>query len=209
MTEPSAASSYPPERLVAYDPDWVMRFERLAYDLQAALGSAWAVEHIGSTSVPGLVAKPVVDLALRLPSGADLDDHLGILAELGWSGPHDLGRHHCLFKLTGTVRRAIAHVFTAKQWPQAHQRLFAAWLRDHDADRDAYARLKLELVASDLWGRSYTTAKTGFVQAIVDRARAERGLHPVPVWDKDPPPKTNVPAAEASAGPRRYGSEGA
>lgn len=182
MSDVSAASTYPPERLVAYDPGWVTRFEKLASDFRAALGSAWVVEHIGSASVPGLVAKPVIDLAVRLPRGALLDDHLAVLSEFGWSGPHELGSHRCLFQLEHTVR----HVFTHQQWPLAHQRLFAAWLREHDTDRDAYARLKRELVSSDVWGRAYTRAKTEFVQAIVDRARAAQRLDPVPVWDRRP-----------------------
>ena len=58
---------------MAYDLDWVVRFERLASDVQAALGSAWIVEHVGSTSVPGLVAKPVVDLAVRVPTTESLE----------------------------------------------------------------------------------------------------------------------------------------
>ncbi|MEO6998363.1 MAG: GrpB family protein [Terracoccus sp.] len=184
MNDVPAASTYPPERLVAYDLEWVTRFERLASNFQAALGPAWMVEHIGSTSVPGLVAKPVIDLAVRLPNAESLEEHLVALRGLGWSGPHDLGSHRCLFRLDRNVRRGIAHVFTAAQWPLAHQRLFAAWLRRHDADRDAYARLKRKLVAHEVWGRAYTSAKTEFVQAIVDRARAAQGLDPVPVWDE-------------------------
>ena len=168
---------------MAYDPEWVVRFEQSAADLRRVLGRAWTVEHIGSTSVPGLLAKPVIDLAVRLPPGEHLDDHLDAWAELGWSGLHDLDSHRCLFQLEQNVRHAIAHVFTADQWPVAHQRLFAAWLRTHDDDRDAYARRKRELVASGVWGPAYTSAKTQFVQSVVDRARAVQGLEPVPVWD--------------------------
>ncbi|MDN5767019.1 MAG: GrpB family protein [Humibacillus sp.] len=183
MSDVSAASTYPPEQLVAYDSDWVARFEQLASDLRAALGAASVVEHIGSTSVPGLVAKPVIDLAVQLPPGERLDDHITVWGELGWSGPHDLGTHRCLFLLEQNVRHAIAHLFTAEQWQSAHQRLFAAWLRGHDDDRDAYALLKRTLVASGVWGQAYTSAKTEFVEAIVDRARAAQGLDPAPVWD--------------------------
>ena len=86
------------------------------------------------------------------------------------------------FLLDGTVRRAIAHVFTPGQWPVAHQRLFAAWLRRHSDDRDAYAQLKQSLYDRDVFGADYTESKTAFVQDIVDRARAEEGLAPISVW---------------------------
>lgn len=66
---------------MAYDLDWVVRFERLASDVQAALGSAWIVEHVGSTSVPGLMAKPVIDLAVRVPTTESLEKIPPRLAE--------------------------------------------------------------------------------------------------------------------------------
>ncbi|GGU38078.1 GrpB family protein [Nocardioides albus] len=72
--------------------------------------------------------------------------------------------------------RAILHLFTTDQWPTAHLRLFANWLRSHDADRDAYASLKSGLVGSGVWGSEYTVAKRAFVNDVVNRARAARGL---------------------------------
>lgn len=83
------------------------------------------------------------------------------------------------YLLDGTVRVAILHLFSANQWSTAHPRLFADWLRSHDADRDAYASLKSGLVGSGVWGSEYTAAKRELVNEVVNRARAARGLGPV------------------------------
>ena len=175
-------TTYPVEGLVPSDPTWPEFYARLAAVLEAELGPAWRIEHIGSTSVSGLLAKPVIDLAVRLPDGERLGDHTDAFRAAGWTEPIDLGSHNCMFLLDGTVRRAIAHVFTPGQWPVAHQRLFAAWLRRHSDDRDAYAQLKQSLYDRDVFGADYTESKTAFVQDIVDRARAEEGLAPISVW---------------------------
>lgn len=172
----SAQPVYPPEKVVTYDPRWPVVYERYAIQFREALGSQWRVEHVGSTSVPGLPAKPVIDLALGLPSGEEVDTWRSTFLDLGWTVPRDLGDHEATFLLADDVRIAIGHVFTAEQWPTAHLRLFPDWLRRHDADRDAYARLKLDLVAGDVWGEDYTSAKRDFVEDVVLRARHERGL---------------------------------
>lgn len=136
-------TTYPVEGLVPSDPTWPELYARLAAVLEAELGPGVAVrKHIGSTSVSGLLAKTVIDMAVRLPDGELLGDHTDAFRGAGWSEPLDLGSHDVMFLLDGTVRRAIAHVFTTRQWPVAHQRLFAAWLRRHSNDRDAYAQLK-------------------------------------------------------------------
>ena len=170
---------YPPEKLVSYDLAWVNRYQQLANALTHALGVEWSIEHVGSTSVPGLVAKPVIDLALRTPQREDLHRWAPVFHALGWSDPVWTGDHHALFLLDGGVRTAIAHVFTAKQWAQAHLRLFADWLRTHPVEREEYARLKSHLVEHGFWGTAYTDAKTSFVQGVVNRARAARGLAPI------------------------------
>lgn len=136
-------------------------------------------EHVGSTSVPGLVAKPVIDLALRTPEGQDLHGWAPVLHALGWGDPATTGDHHTLFLYAGAIRTAIAHVFTAEQWAQAHLRLFADWLRTHPVEGEEYGRLKSHLVEQRVWGTAYTEAKTLFVQDVVNRARAARGMAPI------------------------------
>lgn len=147
--------------------------------MQAALGVDWKVEHVGSTSIPGLSAKPVIDLAIGQPPGHDISDSIETLLDLGWTEPIALGDHQVTFMLDGTVRVAIAHVFSHEHWDCAHVRLFADGLRTHVEDRDEYERLKDGLVADGVWGSEYTRGKAEFVLGVVNRARTRRGLPPV------------------------------
>ena len=72
---------------------------------------------------------------------------------------------------------------TALSWPARNQRLLRDWLRAHPDDVARYADLKRALAAGGLSADDYTRAKTGLIQELTDRARAERGLPPAPVWE--------------------------
>lgn len=170
------ADKYPAERLVDYGPDWPHRYAQLEGELRAVPGPRWDIEHAGSTSVPGLAAKPVIDLALRLPTIGTIDHAGEALAAAGWSRPVVVGDHWAAFYPPSGQRSAIGHLFTTEQWPEAHVRLFAAWLREHDDDRQRYEELKRGLVVKGIWSSDYTNAKAEFVRHIVNRARAARGL---------------------------------
>lgn len=170
---------YPAERVVSYDAHWPSAYRGLTAGLLDALGPAWEVEHVGSTSVPGLVAKPVIDLALRLPAKQSVTRADEALVRAGWTTSTGLGDHWATFHLQAGVRTGIGHIFTADQWDLAHVRLFARWLRAHPDDRDRYARLKAGLLDSGVWGGDYTAAKTRFVHEIVNRARTQDGLPPL------------------------------
>jgi GrpB-like predicted nucleotidyltransferase (UPF0157 family) len=167
---------YPAERLAPPDVAWQSRYAEISAGLRQDLGPGWTMEHVGSTSVPGLVAKPVIDLALRLPQGCLLADTSAWFARAGWTAPVVVGDHWATFLLIDEVRSAIGHIFRPEQWSEAHVRLFAEWLRTHPADRDSYADLKRALVERGTWGSDYTTAKGAFVLEVVNRARAARGL---------------------------------
>lgn len=174
----SRASGYPPEGVVAWRSSWAEDYSRISAGLGAALGPGWRFEHVGSTSVPGLAAKPVIDIAARVPeditiASADTDFRM-----IGWSDVVGVGDHAATVLSSDGVRGAVTHLFTAEQWPGAHVRLFAEWLRHDATDRRRYAALKRRLVADGIWGTQYTAATSQFVREVVDRARAARGLPP-------------------------------
>ncbi len=158
---------------------WTDRYHEISARLRAVLGPGWLVEHVGSTSIPGMVAKPVIDLALRIPEGITLAETGTAFTRAGWTEPRALGDHAAVFLVAGSVRQAIGHLFAPEQWPEAHLRLFAGWLRTHESDRARYAMLKSGLVAAGRWGDDYTAAKGQFVLEIVNRARGARGLQPL------------------------------
>ena len=134
--------------------------------------------------MPGLSAKPIIDLAIRVPDLDAVDERIDTLRAIGWypiaRGPQT---HRVLVRMRGDQRTHIAHFFRAEDWDTVHQRIFADWLRRHPADRDLYAEAKRSAAREATGGRDYTLRKRSVVQEITDRARTARGLPPVDSWD--------------------------
>jgi GrpB-like predicted nucleotidyltransferase (UPF0157 family) len=165
-----------PVVIVDYDPAWPARYEALRAAIAAALGELAAeIVHLGSTAVPGLAAKPVIDLNVLLRSKDDLPAVIERLAGLGYVHEGDLG-------IVG--REAFAtppgygahdhHLYVcAPDWPgHADQIAFRDYLRAHPSAARAYARMKRTLAARHRNNRAaYANAKAGFVAAVLKRAR--------------------------------------
>ncbi|WP_181032933.1 GrpB family protein [Clavibacter michiganensis] len=173
-------------RLKEHRPEWAAAFRvEAARVLQEAGASLTAVEHIGSTAVPGLRAEPVLDLAARAAPGLDPRGLDAPLRLLGYAQHRTGPRNHDVHvRSADGVRTHILHVFAADAWETCPQRLFRdRLLRDADARR-RYDACKAELAASAADGRAYTAGKQALVEEIVNAERADRGLPPVRVWDK-------------------------
>ena len=166
-----------PIALAEYDPHWPALFAREADRIRAALGStAIQIEHAGSTSVPGLAAKPIIDIVLAVPDSADEPAYVPALEAAGYVlrvREPDWFEHR-LFK--GPEADINLHVFSAGEAEIDRMILFRDWLRSHSDDRDAYLQSKREL-AQRSWRhvQHYADAKTGIVQQIMARATARRG----------------------------------
>lgn len=170
--------------VVEYDRAWPVRAAAARAEL-IPLGVFDAVEHIGSTSVPGLAAKPVIDLmaaAASLDRVAAAED---ALAGLGYrrSATGMPGRLF-YYRDEDGVRAYQLHVVPAATWDTRNERLLRDHLRQHPEDARRYAELKQRLAAEHTDGTEYTKAKTELIQELTDRARADRGLPPVPVWEE-------------------------
>lgn len=174
-----------PRMLVNYDPAWPKRFDSIAADLRARGSADWLVEHIGSTAVPGMRAKPVIDLAIRIRDLEDFETHSPALEVVGWRRGSSVKTHPVMILEDDGIRTAIAHFFVEGEWDAVHQRVLRDWLRAHPDDADRYSHAKCDAVAAAARGTSsYNAAKTPVIQEIVDRARAARGLPSVDVSDK-------------------------
>ena len=152
-----------PIELRDYDPSWPERYAEQAARLREALGErVIRVEHVGSTSVPGLAAKPIIDIALEVPDTTDepayVDDLEAVGYVLHFREPDWL--EHRLFK--------------PADCPETDRMvLFRDWLRANDADRELYVQTKRELAARDWkYMQQYADAKTGVVDEIMARAMA-------------------------------------
>lgn len=174
-----------PRMLVSYDPSWPERFEEIAAELRAHGDRAWVIEHIGSTAVPGMRAKPIIDLAVRTVGTEDFERHRPALEKIGWRLGSSVQSHPVMVFEEDGIRTRIAHFFAASDWDTVNQRILRDWLLTHPADADRYTHAKCDAVAAAARGTAtYNAAKTPVIQDLVDRARAARGLPSVPVSDK-------------------------
>lgn len=173
-----------PGILVDYDPDWPRRFDGIAAELTRLSGGDWMVEHIGSTVIPGLRAKPVIDVAVRLVGAEDFAARLPDLEAAGWRVGSGVRTHPVMVFEVAGVRTRIAHFFAPERWEHANQRVFRDWLLAHPDDAHRYEQVKTAAARAESDGAPYNAAKTEIVQEILDRARAARGLPPVPASDK-------------------------
>ncbi|WP_353112514.1 GrpB family protein [Microbacterium sp.] len=168
--------------LAEHDPQWAAEFRVVADDLRRIGDPSWTIEHIGSTAVPGIRVKPVIDIAVRCDA-VRLDTHLPALEEAGWRRGSGVRTHPVLIREQAGLRRHIAHFFAPEDWENAHQRGFRDGLRSHPDDARRYERVKIGAAASAP-DRSYTDAKSAVVQEVMGRARRARGLPPVVVHDE-------------------------
>lgn len=158
-------------RIVAHDPGWPRRFAHERDRIVDALGpAAVRVDHIGSTSVPGLAAKPIVDIQLSV---ADVADEPSYLDRLLTAGYH-LRVREPGHRMVRTPRRDVhVHVCSAgSEWERRHL-LFRDWLRRDTGDRAAYEQLKRQLAEQD-WPdmNAYADAKGPLITEITQRAEA-------------------------------------
>ena len=162
--------------VVDYDPAWPGRFRREAAKIRAALGkAALAIEHIGSTSVPGLSAKPIVDILLVVEDSSNEASYVPALEGAGYVlrvRERDFHEHRML---RTAARDVHVHVFSPGS-PEIDRYLL---LRDHlrrdEEDRAIYARTKRDLATRD-WPsmQHYAEAKTEVIEGIIARAAAAR-----------------------------------
>jgi GrpB-like predicted nucleotidyltransferase (UPF0157 family) len=161
-----------PITLAEYDPEWPALFEREARRIRAALGDTVVrLEHTGSTSVPGLAAKPIIDIILIVPdSGAEATyvpqlEAAGYVLRIREPEWHE----HRVFK--GPDTDVNLHVFSAGSVELERMVGFRDWLRSNPDDRELYERTKRELAART-WRhvQHYADAKTDVVEEIIARA---------------------------------------
>ena len=169
--------------VVEYDEAWAVRAAAARAEL-IPLGVFETVEHIGSTSVPGLAAKPVIDLMAAAASLDRVTAAEDALSGLGYRR-FDNGMSGRLFYYRDEdgARAYQLHVVPAGTWDTRNERLLRDHLRQHPEDARRCAELKQRLAAEHTDGTEYTKAKTELIQELTDRARAGRGLPSVPVWE--------------------------
>src|ERR1044071_2610350 len=157
-----------------YDPIWPHWFESAAFRIREALGDkVLQLDHVGSTSVRGLPAKPLIDINIVVADTTDEEAYVPPLEAIGYVlriREPDWFEHRMLRGFDPPVN---LHVFNPGCEEVETMLVFRDWLRAHDGDRDLYERTKREL-AGRQWEyvQKYADAKTQVVQDILSRARA-------------------------------------
>jgi GrpB-like predicted nucleotidyltransferase (UPF0157 family) len=161
-----------PVVLAPYDVSWPRAFERESARVRAALGGrVLLMEHVGSTSVPGLAAKPIIDMLLVVPQSADEPSYVPPLQAAGYRlvvrEPH--WHEHRVFK--GPDTNINLHTFSPDSPEVARMIAFRDRLRADAADRTQYVNTKRELAART-WAyvQDYADAKSAVVETILGRA---------------------------------------
>jgi GrpB-like predicted nucleotidyltransferase (UPF0157 family) len=163
-------------QVVDYDAQWPGLYLSEAKRIREVLGSAaLQLEHVGSTSVPGLAAKPVLDILLTVTDSALEAAYAPFLEQAGYRLiiREPAWFEHRLFR--GPRTELNLHVFSAGCEEVERMLLFRDWLRQSSADRELYAKTKFDL-ASRVWTTvdDYAQAKSGVVAEIMARALEQR-----------------------------------
>ena len=167
--------------LATHDPRWAETYDALAGTVRDALGlRVLALDHIGSTSVPGLVAKPIIDICLVVADPNDEDGYVAPLVAHGfrlrirepWWYGHRLLRHE--------TPKTNLHVFGPESPEPLRQIIFRNWLRANESDRALYAEAKVHAGAAANAGgedvMAYNARKQQVLRDIYARAFAAAGL---------------------------------
>jgi GrpB-like predicted nucleotidyltransferase (UPF0157 family) len=163
-----------PIRLAKPDPEWAAQYSQQKERIQAALGPrAVQVEHVGSTSVPGLAAKPVIDIVLVVTDSADEAGYLPDMEAAGYVlqfREPDWHEHRFLRRHDPDVQ---VHVFSVGSFEVERMLQFRDRLRGRPDERELYQRTKRELAARR-WDfiQDYADAKSTVIEEIISRAQA-------------------------------------
>ena len=175
-------------RLVPHDPAWPERFAAEAARIRAALGTrALAVEHVGSTAVPGLMGKPVLDVAIAVAGEADADACVAPLSSLGYEhrGPYgDDPRRRYYVRDEGGARVAQIHLYILPAAAWDEKLAFRDALRADPSLAAAYEAEKRRVAGEVGWDKgAYSVAKGPFVERVHAGLRASGRLAPLPPGD--------------------------
>lgn len=166
-----------PVTIVPYNPQWPQRFESLSAAVRAALGDAViSIEHVGSTSVPGLAAKDVIDIDLTVADPRNEDAYVPALERVGYDLTIREPSFHQHRALTLPAPRVNLHVFGPDCPETVRHRMFRDWLRAHPEDRARYEDAKRAAVPGGGHVMDYNARKQEVIRDIYDRLFRAAGM---------------------------------
>jgi len=173
------------QQILPYNPEWVHLYQEEAEQLRPVFGeSLLGIEHIGSTSVPGLASKPIIDIAVQIADSKDADKFILPLQELGYSFDTEAHsksefpeRHFFRKGIPSKYHLSIAYTDRGSFWKR--QLAFRDYLRTHPEECDRYAALKENLIKEDPSGKdAYIKGKTDLINEMLDKSGFVRWKKP-------------------------------
>jgi GrpB-like predicted nucleotidyltransferase (UPF0157 family) len=161
--------------LADYDPNWPVIFERESSLISEVLGEEVVdIQHIGSTSIRGLRAKPIIDLLAAVESFATVEEYKRRLEPLGYHHHAHEDEDERIFFWKGMPRTHHLHIVEYATWEHQRHIIFRDYLRMHPEIAQWYEQVKRELWIAFKGNRpAYTKGKTAFIKTIMARAVEE------------------------------------
>jgi len=162
-----------PVTIAEYDPRWPSLYEEEKARILGLLGDiVLDIQHVGSTAVPGLGAKPIIDIVVAVPHLAAVDECIQPLTALGYEFKGEAGVPGRLFLGKGAPRTHHLHMVRHDSDLWKYYILFRDFLRTHPDEARQYHELKKQLAARFGADReAYTEGKTQFIESVLARAR--------------------------------------
>jgi len=163
--------------VVDYDPTWSEMYRNESRKIKELLGDKiLSMEHIGSTSIPGLASKPIIDMVVVVPSWKEINDLIKSLSLLGY--PQEVGiteeseaGERYLLRKGNPVQFHLSIAYSARGSFLERQILFRDYLREHVEEKNQYDQLKKELLTEKTLSEDeYVNGKTDFVMRILKKA---------------------------------------
>jgi GrpB-like predicted nucleotidyltransferase (UPF0157 family) len=162
--------------VVDYDPDWPARFAEERVRLAQAFGDdAVLIEHIGGTSIPGLAAKPIIDVVVAARNLPLPSERIAAMEALGYEhmGEYGIAGRAYFRRRLPRPRTHHVHVYATGSDRIADHLLFRDYLRARPAVATRYADLKRKLASQNLDGAAFQAGKSTFIAETLERARRD------------------------------------
>lgn len=173
-------------KIVEYESSWIVAYQQEREVISTALKQDFIdIQHIGSTSVPGLSAKPIIDILIAVNKLYSPEKYSKHLQKISYQYTYYAENINRLFFCKGTPRSHHIHIVKYDSWTYWRHILFRDYLLAHPETAQHYEQLKREMVLKFKTDRgAYTDSKTAFIKSIVAQALAERTDSPLrPVTD--------------------------
>ena len=182
--------------LIEYDSDWPKHFQIYRKEIADTLDPlVTTISHVGSTSVPGLPAKDIIDIDLTVPDISDEDAYVPLLKSLGWTfNLREPTWYQHRYFTRNEPFGANLHVWGPDCAEAERHRIFRDWLIEHPADKDLYLQGKLGAVADTAKSKGtmvdYTRWKDDTIRTIMEKAYRSLGYlqeNERALWDQEQP----------------------